>query len=252
MVFKILKYLTNMPQTETEELYNRLDNLKETNSNSKQADLQDNSDFIQKNVNTGTSQIQKPIKERGLQFFDSLKGSGVFVKKDIKNTMIGIGIGFVIAMLFPPVGIAVMAVSTIVGATVIGTKLTRHSNTKAENNYPKEKTGILSNIIKELMGEKFSKEKQQEKKNGIKEDFKQNTETFTGGISRKVENGNVIKNDGANNSHEAIKSMLNNGSKLAMFTKPLNSLNPNIKLDNIVPNPKVQQKGIQSVNKIRK
>lgn len=35
-----------MSQTETKELYERLENVKKTNSNSKQTDFQENADFI--------------------------------------------------------------------------------------------------------------------------------------------------------------------------------------------------------------
>lgn len=257
-----------MPEIKTEELYDRLKIGEKTDSNSR------HTDFQKKNEKTVTSPIEKPLKGKGLRFFDSIMESGPFVQKAVKFTAIGAAIGFALALLFPPLGIAVMTISAIVGVTTIGAKVTHsYTNTKAENIYNTDNTEtrskIRSDVVRELRDEKLSKEeiKQQQKKNGIKDDSKQNIETFTKGTRRTVEDtiGNAIKNRRINDQKLSFNSMVKDGwadiscevrrsaintneSRLAMFTEPLNSLNPNIKQYVTASKPKAQQKEAQSAN----
>ncbi|WP_336703023.1 hypothetical protein [Chryseobacterium indologenes] len=266
-----------MPKTENEELNEHLENVKKTGSHAKQTDFHDNIDSRNENEKKRSSPIEKPQKGRGLRFLDSVAKNGSFIKKALKATGIGLAVGFGLALLFPPLGIAVMAISAIAGVAAIGGKVAySYAKAKEENRNHKESTEpkaeILREIVKELMEEKLSKDKeetqQQEKKNGSKDDLKKNGETFTGGTIRKVEDvtENVIKNERSNNqklsfdstvnnkevnnSHEVRKSAINtNESGLAMFTRPLNSPNPNIKQAATASKPKVQQKETQSAGK---
>lgn len=265
-----------MHQSENEKLYRHLENIKRTSSHTKQTDSHENIDFISENANTPSSQIEKPEKGRGLRFLDSIAKNGSFIKKALKSTGIGLAVGLGLALLFPPLGIAVMAISSIAGVAAIGGKVAysyAKSNAESrENNNSEPKAEILREIVKELMEEKLSKNKeetqQQEKKNGSKDDLEKNGEKFTGSTIRKVEDltENVIKNERSNNqklsfdstvnnrevdnSYEVRKSAINtNESGLAMFTIPLNSPNPNIKQAATTSKPKVQKKETQSAGK---
>ncbi|MEJ5049339.1 hypothetical protein WH221_05835 [Chryseobacterium culicis] len=201
-----------------------------TSSNAKQ----ENTDFIDENTKTGSSEIEKPQKGKGIRFLDSIVESGSFIKQALKSTAIGVAAGFAFSLLFPPLGIAIMAISAIAGVAAIGTKVAySYAKTKAENSSPKESTETKAEILREitrtLMEEKLSKNKeeikQQEKKNGI-------------------------KNGEADNSRELRKSVINtNESGLAVFTKPLNSLNPDIKQNATASKSKTQQKETQSAQK---
>ncbi|WP_223605530.1 hypothetical protein [Chryseobacterium sp. OSA05B] len=266
-----------MPQKETEELHERLEKMKKTNSNAKQTDWQENTDFINKNGKTSSSQRENPQKGKGLRFLDAIMENGSFIKKALKSTAIGLVAGFALALLFPPLGIAIMAISAIAGIAAIGAKVAHNYNkTKAENNYNKENTEtkaeIFTEIIRELKEEKFSKKeqmKQQEKNNGIEDDLEQNIEILTGSTRKKVreditenmikigmEKGqklsfdSIVRNVGTDHSLELRKSVIKNTNEsgLTVFTKPLNSPDPNIKRDAKAPQSKAQ-KEMQSVNR---
>ncbi|MDR4951000.1 hypothetical protein REB14_02240 [Chryseobacterium sp. ES2] len=229
-----------MPKTENEELNEHLENVKKTGSHAKQTDFHDNIDSRNENEKKRSSPIEKPQKGRGLRFLDSVAKNGSFIKKALKATGIGLAVGFGLALLFPPLGIAVMAISAIAGVAAIGGKVAySYAKAKEENRNHKESTEpkaeILREIVKELMEEKLSKDKeetqQQEKKNGSKDDLKQYNET--------------------DNRREAGKSAIKNTNEsgLAMFTKPLNSPNPDMKQSAAASKPKVQQKETQSTGK---
>lgn len=146
-----------------------------------------------------------------------IEKSDSFIKKAVKFTAIGIVVGLAISLLFPPLGVAIMAISAIAGVAAIGAKVAHsYTNTKEENSYNKEstenKTKILRDIVRELMGKKLSKEeiKQHEEKNDIRDDSKQNIKTFTGVTRKKVEDtiGNVIKKGMINDQKLPFDSML--------------------------------------------
>ncbi|MCC3217668.1 hypothetical protein LIV57_20600 [Chryseobacterium sp. X308] len=258
-----------MPQTEAEELHKRLE--KETHAHAQQKHLNENTDLKNENKKKDIPLTEESRKRRGL--LNSVSENASFIKKTLKTTAIGLAAGFALGLLFPPLGIAVMAISAIAGAIAVGAKVSNsYDKTKAKNTYSEENTDakveILREIVRELMEEKLSKDKeeikQQDKKNGIEDDSKQNIETLTGNSRRKAENitGNVIKNatdndpklpfdsrtKNAGTDHSRKSATHTNESRLAMFTKPLNRLNPDIKQHAQASKPKVQQE-TQSISK---
>ncbi|MCP1299640.1 hypothetical protein NK356_10715 [Chryseobacterium sp. S0630] len=229
-----------MVQSENEKLDGHYKNIKKNSSHTKQTDMHENTDFINENAKTDSSQIEKPKKGRGLRFLDSIAENGSFIKKALKSTGIGLAVGLGLALLFPPLGIAVMAISAIAGVAAIGGKVAysyakSNAESRKNNEITEPKAEILREIVKELMEEKLSNNKEetqtQEKKNSSKEDLKQNSET--------------------DNRREIRKSVIKNTNKsgLAMFTKPLNSPNPNIKQDASPSKSKVQQKEAQTASR---
>ncbi len=261
-----------MPQTETEGLHERPEKAKKTHSHTQQTDEHEN------NAKTGTSQVETPKKGRA-DFPDSIMAKGPSIKKTLKTTALGLAAGFALGMLFPPLGLAVMAISAIAGAIAIGVKVKQiydktkaYNRTRPENSYNEEhteaKSEILREIVQELMKEKLSQDKeeskQQDKKNGVEEDSQHNMETLAGstrkkaehipenGIKKGVDNAPKLsfnsrtKNAGTDHSRKPSTPM--NESRMAMFTQPLNSPHPNIKRGNTASKPKAQRE-TQSAHK---
>ena len=238
---------------EIDELSEQLD--VSQNLNLKQATFQKNADFINGSIKLDASKMEKPLKSRGMFFLDSMMKSSPFIQKAVKYTAIGIALGFALALLFPPLGIVIMATSVVAGATVAGAKAVHgYANAKEKNNYNRE-----------LMEQKLTKEEiQQPEKEMDNKDSKQGIETLIENPRKEVENSIIkrrmvndlrlpfspmIDNNMAKNSDEVKNSIENNNSRLAMFRKPLNSL-INTKSDATYSSPKqdIQQKQTQSAN----
>lgn len=267
-----------MPQTETEELHERLEKAKKNRSHTQQADRHESTDFKNKNAETDTSPVEKQKKGRA-NFPNSIMADGSSIKSTLKTTAIGLAAGFALGMLFPPLGIAVMAIAAIAGTIAIGAKVKQiydktkeYNRTRPENSYNEQhteaKSEILREIVWELMKEKLSQDKeegkQQDKKNGVEEDSQHNIETLAGSTRKKAEhtpeNGikkgmdndpklpfdSRTKNTGTDHNRKSATHM--NESRMAMFTQPLNSPNPNIKRGNTTSKSKVQQE-TQSTHK---
>ncbi|MGE8512002.1 MAG: hypothetical protein ACN6N7_04815, partial [Chryseobacterium culicis] len=150
-----------MPQTETEteELHERPDKAKKTHSHIQQTDRHENTDFKNENSKTTTSPVEKPKKERA-NFPDSIMAKGSSIKKTLKTTALGLAAGFALGMLFPPLGLAVMAISAIAGAIAIGVKVKQiynktkaYNRTRPENSYNEEHTEAKSEILREIVRE---------------------------------------------------------------------------------------------------
>lgn len=258
-----------MPQREAEELHKRLE--KEAHAHAQQKNLNENTDLKNENEKKDIPPTEESRKGRG--FLNSVSKNASFIKKSLKYSAIGLAAGFAVGLFFPPLGIAVMAISAIAGSITIGTKITHSfNNSKPDKIYTQENTEtkaeILREIVRELMEEKLSKDKeeikQHDKKNGIEDNLKQDIERLTGGPERKTENttGNGIenrmvrdqklpfdtnaKNVGTGNRRKSTTHT--DESRLAMFTKPLNRLNPDIKQHAQASKPKVQQE-TQSISK---
>ncbi|MDR4894330.1 MULTISPECIES: hypothetical protein [unclassified Chryseobacterium] len=267
-----------MPQTETEELHERPEKAKNNRSHTQQTDKHESTDFKNKNAETDTSPVEKPKKGKA-NFLHSIMANGSSIKGTLKTTAIGLAAGFALGMLFPPLGLAVMAISAIAGVIAIGVKVKQiynktkaYNRTRPENSYNEEhteaKSEILREIVRELVKEKLSQDKeeskQQDKKNGVEEDFQHNMETLAGSTRKKAEHipENGIKkgvdNDpklsfnsrtkNAGTDHNRKPSTPMNESRMAMFTQPLNSPHPNIKRGNTASKPKAQRE-TQSVHK---
>lgn len=203
-----------MPKTETEELHERLEKVKKAPSNAKQhIHLKENTDSVNESEKTRTSHIVSFQKGRSLRFLNSIAGNNSFIIKTLKSTTIGLAVGLALSLLFPPLGIAILAISAMASIAAIGAKIAyTYAKTKGENNDNKDKEEI----------------KQQDKKNSIANESKQNIE--------------ALKNIETKNSHEVRKSAINaNEFDLKVFTKPLNSSNPNIKREATASKPKAQQ-----------
>lgn len=267
-----------MPQTETEELHERLEKAKNNRSHTQQTNKHESTDFKNKNAETDTSPVEKPKKGKA-NFLHSIMANGSSIKGTLKTTAIGLAAGFALGMLFPPLGLALMAISAIAGAFAIGAKVKQvydktkeYNRTRPENSYNEEhteaKAEILREIVRELMKEKLSQDKeeskQQDKKNGVEADSQHNIETLTGstrkkaehtpenGIKKGVDNDPKLpfdsrtKNTGTDHNRKPATPM--NESRMARFTQPLNSPNPGIKRANTTSKSKAQQE-TQSAHK---
>ncbi|SIR72457.1 MULTISPECIES: hypothetical protein [unclassified Chryseobacterium] len=199
-----------MPYKETEELHEHFEE--------EQTHLQENTDFLNENTNATDVPIEKNKEGKGLRFLNSIGESGSFIKKTLKPTAIGIVAGFALSLLFPPLGIAVMAISAIAGGAAIGAKVAdSYAKTKDENNYTKENSETKDEVHREIMREQMEESLLKDKGNFEQQD----------------------KNKSSANTNE---------SELAMYTKPLNVLNPNIIRETSALPPKAQQEK-HSVNK---
>ncbi|THV57560.1 hypothetical protein [Chryseobacterium candidae] len=205
-----------MYNTEIEELNKHFDEEK--------IDLQEqqryfqNTDLINENKDTDDVLIEKNEEEKRLRILNTIGESSSFIQKSLKPISIGLAAGFALSILFPPLGIAVMAISAIAGVSAIGAKVSySYAKTKDENNYTKENSETKAEVLREIMSEQMEE--------SLSED------------NRNVEQRN--KNNSSANTNE---------SALSMYTKALNVLNPNIIRETSVLLPKAQQEK-QSVNK---
>lgn len=187
------------------ELYDLLNSVINTSSNTEQENSKNSTDSIKKDEKAGISETP-PLKGKGLLFLDSIMENSPFIQNVVKFTAVGAAMGYVLSSFFPPLGIAIMVISAIGSIVAIGAKAAQHyGSTKAENSYNKEltetKDKILSDILRELLGKKLSKTEMAE-------------------INAKE-------------------------SRLAIHTKSINNLMPNVKQDGAASKLKVMKNELQ-------
>ncbi len=214
-----------MPRTENKELYRQLENVKKTDSNIKQQDFYENIRGMKKSTTTDIPLPEKSTKAKSLRLLDSLRENGTAVQKTVKFTGTGLAAGLAMSLLFPPAGIALMMLSVITGITAIGAKVAHsYTHPKAEKSSDK-KASEAGAIIEHI--------NRQEKKDIRKDDVKQHTE-----ISANTDRKSNVRKSAAGTGEPG----------LAMFTKPLNSLHPDIRKGASGSEPGMQQQEIQKAN----